>query len=131
MKIDQHVGDQDYKNKRSGCLQILTKPLLVYSLETIKHLYVTPVEQVLELHKITVSVGLMPPSMVSIIIFVENYPVLAETPPNLPETDKVDMSLLEKYLTSWKSMKSDGILTCGEHIVFDAPLRACLYSMST
>ena len=65
------------------------------------------------IHKSTVPGGFLPPVTVFTIIYVKKYLVLSETYPDIPKTYYLYMASMDQYMSSWKSVKLAGILTCG------------------
>ena len=131
MNQGKTISNEFYKNRRTYLLQILTKALHIYDIESINDLGVTPEVQLLILYKSTLVWGFLPPEIVSILTSVNKYLVLADTYTNLPKMDKPERNYLEMYLSSCNFVSLDGILTCEEDIVFDGVMITLRYGQSS
>ena len=108
-----------FGTKKYARLTLLTNLLHVNGFKSFEDVDATPLELVSTIHKGFAHGAYLPLSTVGALLYVKKFLSLAKIYPGLPPVESLDRASLERYLSSWTSVKRSGILTCEEKIVFD------------
>ena len=94
-----NIIKDEFKKNKDKCINLLTNYLHCNGLESLKDLYLTPLNFVSGVHKGSEYGGYLPLSMVGALISVEKFLNVAWSYPGPLSVSDMDWTLLEQYLS--------------------------------